>query len=299
MVELGPNPQLEPRPDLNAPRWVALANVLGNRHPHLGEDEIIDMVNQFIDDDLAARTAEWTARRDEHQFPPSRTPTPPPLPPLPPPPPPAPLPPQPSALQHRESTACDLPEIIPGRAISGRDVVRIHPFAADKLRKFKYVGLWYFTEAALEEAAKLPQSEGAAIYLDTDTMKLRNGIKEAKNYKRDIDLTWAEWTFAVSGYLTAMEDHNWPRAYLDMYSQFFANVQHHPIRRADRALGQKILIDYLHHARDEFHIRAAAKIPCDLATISATLLEDAKARVRNEEATRCVKFASPNSDQRG
>lgn len=50
MVELGPNPQLEPRPDLTAPRWVALANVLGNRHPDLSEDEILDRVNQFIDD---------------------------------------------------------------------------------------------------------------------------------------------------------------------------------------------------------------------------------------------------------
>lgn len=273
MPTLGPDPRLAPRPDLNAPRWVALRSRLESRHPDAEIEEIEAMINQFVEDDLETRTAEWLAQRDEaEEQPPARSPSP--------------QPPQIPGTRRRENDVGELPEIVPGAGITGRDVVRAHPFAAERLRQRKYVGLYYFTRAGLAEAAKLPSSDAAGMFLDPDSGTLRSGIKESKNFRPDSELTWEEWTYAKSGFISAMEDSKWPQPYLDMYQQFFVNLESDPIRRSDPVLGDKVLIDYLHHARKEFHAHIEAKLPCDLSVISPTLMANARARVYQGEAAR-------------
>lgn len=198
-------------------------------------------------------------------------------------------------LRHPPKGPLPLPPLRPGHMLSGKPLTRLHPYATDRMRKRKHVGLWYFTRAGLEEAETLPCYPDShwSLFRNTETEVVAVGpswAKGSKSFVEDKDLSWYDWTFAKITFTEVMQDNEWPQKVLDEYRQFFTNLDYHNLRRSNPVTGDRVLTDYLHYARLDFHAQMDNGVEGDLATICPQRLEWSETRIRNEEDAKYVKF---------
>ncbi len=129
-------------------------------------------------------------------------------------------------------------------------------YAVEKLAKFDYVPLWYFTNEAREELRNMLQSTS------DDTYQLANGDEgvvlrsahaaaHAKKVIPDSNLTWNQMSRAFPDLLSKMEDLRWPQQHVDSLARFFTKLVMHPY--LNKTNGEAILLRYQARARLDWH----------------------------------------------
>lgn len=129
-------------------------------------------------------------------------------------------------------------------------------YAVEKLAKFDYVPLWYFTNEAREELRNMLQSTS------DDTYQLANGDEgvvlrsahaaaHAKKVIPDSNLTWNQISRAFPDLLSKMEDLRWPQQHVDSLARFFTKLVMHPY--LNKTNGEAILLRYQARARLDWH----------------------------------------------
>ena len=107
-------------------------------------------------------------------------------------------------------------------------------YAMEKLRKFKYIELWYFTlegrsekrsvyTSAADDALELARIESQVI------LKPFSSILLSKKVILDKDLSWLQFIMAYLNLLSAMEEAGWEKAYYLSLRDFFLALTHHEL----------------------------------------------------------------------
>ena len=107
-------------------------------------------------------------------------------------------------------------------------------YAMEKLRKFEYIELWYFTpEGRSEERSVYTSAADDALGLarigSQVTLKPFSSILPSKKAIPDKDLSWLQFTMAYPNLLSAMEEAGWEKAYYLSLGDFFLALAHHEL----------------------------------------------------------------------
>ncbi|TFY55057.1 hypothetical protein EVJ58_g8487, partial [Rhodofomes roseus] len=149
------------------------------------------------------------------------------------------------------------------------DVLRDHvsEYARDKLAKFAFVELDYFTADVKREASTHTKS----AFDDTFTIvQSDSGINlapasayKAQKVRADANLPFAEFVLTWPSLVAELESiPAWPKAYVDQYSFFFLSIVTH--RDNQDPVAQQALMLYVDEVRHEWHNRLLAKSPDDV-----------------------------------
>jgi hypothetical protein len=130
----------------------------------------------------------------------------------------------------------------------GTDIVqRPSPYALERLGKFEYVPLWYFTPDGCADAASSQRSADDTFSFarsEADTMVLKPvaSVRASRKALRDEDLSWDQMEIASSLLLRHQRQLHWPEPATDALAIFYYNLQNHELR--SRSNGQRILLEY-------------------------------------------------------
>jgi hypothetical protein len=140
----------------------------------------------------------------------------------------------------------------------GSDVIqRPSTYALERLRKFEYVELWYFSSEGCNDAAQSQRSATDNTFgisrSDADIMVLKPvaSVRPSRKAVKDEDLTWDQMEIASTLILRHQRQLHWPETATDALAIFWYNLQNHEIR--SRPNGQRILLEYQARARREWH----------------------------------------------
>ncbi|KAF9485433.1 hypothetical protein BDN70DRAFT_927384 [Pholiota conissans] len=155
------------------------------------------------------------------------------------------------------------------------------------LRKGAYVPLFHFTDRAL---SALNESTELGLSLEDKSASLPPSIR-----KPDAELDLNEFENATERMLALLPYANRPQEIINMYREFWANIQKHPFWKKNSFsytphINQKALLLYQDEQRRRWHMLCASTansaVRYNLAIINETVLEQAKvvARQRKEAA---------------
>lgn len=129
-------------------------------------------------------------------------------------------------------------------------------YAIECLRKRKLVPLWYFTEEANQELAKLQESHTEdALHLSKGDggLVLKPSISEAhaKKVVPDQNLTWKQMCSSYTNLLDAMRATGWPKKHCDALASFFFLVEKNKLQHMPH--GERALLLYMASVRRKWH----------------------------------------------
>jgi hypothetical protein len=130
-------------------------------------------------------------------------------------------------------------------------------YALERLRKFEYVELWYFTPEGCNEAALTQRSAADDTFgitrTDSDLMVLKPvaTVRASRKAVKDEDLTWDQMEVGSTLMLRNQRQLHWPEPATDALSIFWYKLYAHELR--SQPDGQRILLIYLARARREWH----------------------------------------------
>lgn len=168
-----------------------------------------------------------------------------------------------------------------------------------KLKDFEYVELAHFTASARERVKKDVRGtdeETLAWSRSTNALTITTTPASSRNVRQDEDLTWEEVMQARVQYLNWLEKSKWPDEYVQMFAQFFWNLDTHELR--GQTGGPSILVRYQAQYRREWHNALRESDPFNLALINETALKNIQSQVLQEQVTstlREVRFPVPSS----
>ena len=111
------------------------------------------------------------------------------------------------------------------------------------MKKAEYVKLWYFTNdgiRATEVATTAPPKDNISfrfVYneeLDALTLVPVSSPADISgaNIVEDVDLSWEQFMQAMSRMISFMEQYDWPQDHVDMFVEFWSNIQSHQWRHS-------------------------------------------------------------------
>jgi hypothetical protein len=140
----------------------------------------------------------------------------------------------------------------------GTDVVqRPSPYALERLRKFEYVELWYFSPDGCSDASSSQRSAADDAFgisrTDSDLVVLKSvsSVRASRKCVKDEDLSWDQMEIASTLMLRHQRLLHWPEAATDALAIFWYKLQNHELR--SRPNGQRILLIYQARSRREWH----------------------------------------------
>ncbi|THH14350.1 hypothetical protein EUX98_g9624 [Antrodiella citrinella] len=183
-----------------------------------------------------------------------------------------------SPTRGRESTSRVL-TIKKGKS-SGIILDKASPFARNKLKRFEYIGLYYFLKRVI---AANKSSSGTAssthtygLVSTTDGLQLRpsNEFKADKNAIADEDLTWADVREAKVCFLAELGSlANWSPDIVEMFHRYFYAMDGHAIMRQE--IGYEVMVLYQAETRREWFERVELKRELfDLSVIDEAMIQD-------------------------
>lgn len=131
------------------------------------------------------------------------------------------------------------------------------PYALERVKKFEYVELWYFSPEGCLDAAMAQRTSNEDSFgisrSDSDLMVLRpvSAVRASRKALRDEDLAWDQMEIAATLLLRHMRLYQWPDAATDALAVFWYKLQNHEMR--GRTNGQRILKEYQARVRREWH----------------------------------------------
>ncbi|KAF9485439.1 hypothetical protein BDN70DRAFT_927390 [Pholiota conissans] len=165
------------------------------------------------------------------------------------------------------------------------------------LRKGDYVPLYHFTNRAL---SALNESTDLDLTLEDKSASLPSNIR-----KTDAELDLREFRDATERMLALLPYAGWPQEIIDMYRDFWANIQNHPTWEK-RALGfvthpnHKALLLYQDEQRRRWHLLCGSTpnsaVRYNLAIINDTVLQQATAVIQEQiQAAEIKEWAEAHS----
>ena len=121
--------------------------------------------------------------------------------------------------------------------------------------KGRYVHLWYFTNASLNDAAKMSSIlEEDALSLvkrdDRSTSLVSLSSKESRSVVEDSKLPWDNFCIVAPHMILVMSWSEWPPDWITM---MMTNVSTHPYRLSRDPLNQSMLLVYQAEQRKLWH----------------------------------------------
>jgi hypothetical protein len=128
--------------------------------------------------------------------------------------------------------------------------------AIRKLEKGHFVPLWYFTNKGIEAASRSFNDEAMVMVKKSDGTTLlvpTSSAMEEKGLIEDQDLTWEDFSIAVSRMTDAIGKAEWPQARILMMTAFWNGIQLHSSRSSSDPLGKRTLLLYQAEQRKLWH----------------------------------------------
>ena len=192
--------------------------------------------------------------------------------------------PPPVPNNHQEGPAPDKPERralhLPPVDLNARslteDLERPTSYAIERLRKFEYVPLWYFTEQGLRAADK-DKSYNEDLWDVTKTSDDRLSLRPTAtnrpnpNALDDEQLSWEQFLDASNLLCRWLIPADWPEDYAKLLLSFFYRIQNHQERNILK--GKETLLLYQARARKAWHEELKAGHFYNLAALSKEKME--------------------------
>ncbi|KAF8955124.1 hypothetical protein BDZ97DRAFT_2064167 [Flammula alnicola] len=143
----------------------------------------------------------------------------------------------------------------------------VSPAIATKLKKWEYIPLYHFTNEGLDSTNYNPSAEcnniGKLIRNDDGSIEWLDvaSAKSTSHVKEDKDLSINDFCVATPRFIQAMVDASWPEDRVDMFLQFWNNLQRHKWRGSRREVETRALLLYQHIERQKWHTRANSANP--------------------------------------
>lgn len=221
------DPGLETAPDYTTAEWQTARDRLIAKFT-INDQEAADELAASWKFDNDAQKLKWDAQVAADLAQAQRTPSPPPQ-----------IPPK-SPDKKNE------PEIDDSIPIPHNDGLRVSAFAELKLKLKEYAPIWYWSREGCAEASSLfrvDNHETIGLVQDEDGISLQKVSKGSGKVVQDEDLTWEQLSVAKGNFLTSiLESPEWSSNYRLMFSQFYFNLDIHPIGR--QPFGREALIAY-------------------------------------------------------
>ncbi|KAI0647279.1 hypothetical protein C8Q79DRAFT_925847 [Trametes meyenii] len=152
-------------------------------------------------------------------------------------------------------------------------------FAQNKIRKWEYIELSYFTAQEREKAKRQQlafNDDVLSIERGSHSLTLTPAAQASKDARGDHELTWDEVMQARGPYMEWLEKLQWPRTYIEMHATFFWRLDTHELR--SQKGGTDVLVRYQAKYRREWHLSLDNREPFDLSVIN----EEGLAKIRTE-----------------
>jgi hypothetical protein len=119
-----------------------------------------------------------------------------------------------------------------GTMVSKEWSLRPSDYTLARLRKHKYVELWYFTHAGCEDARLANREAGDETFALTSlnsvmTVKPVGSVSASKNTVSNDKLTWDQIQMVQAVLTEHMEKQGWPQNYICALIKFFINLNLH------------------------------------------------------------------------
>ena len=155
--------------------------------------------------------------------------------------------------------------------------------AIARMKKAEYVELWYFTNdgiRAAEVAAAAPPKDKISFRFvydeELDASRLVPVSSPADisgaDIVEDVDLSWEQFMQATSRMISFMEQCDWPQDRVDMFIEFWSNIQSHQWRHSYDEFSQRALLVYQGIQRKRWHVYIDTKCGWSLAEICSVTL---------------------------
>ncbi|KAJ3816133.1 hypothetical protein F5880DRAFT_390702 [Lentinula raphanica] len=200
------------------------------------------------------------------------------------------------AAQEQEKRRAPLYNFTDGQSIS-KIPRHLHPYAQRRISQRKFVELWYFTPEATEEARdqrRKPETSTFRLATNEDedgrdgaaafTLIGTHSTRPSPNVKPDSELTWEQILRAKTVFLNALPNGGYPPRFVDMFAQFYVNLDLHD--ELDKVDGDKLLILYHAEMRRAWYLANEHGKPFDLSIISTPVMEQCREDIREMKTRR-------------
>jgi hypothetical protein len=123
-----------------------------------------------------------------------------------------------------------LPPIVPDSKSLTAFLPRLSAFAFEKLRKFEYVPLWYFTKQGHRVADEDKSGDDDSLVLtrtEDNSLALRPANRPSPDALQDHQLTWEQLLDCHIFFLRWLLASNWPLDYCKLLATFFFRIVNH------------------------------------------------------------------------
>ncbi|KAJ3901832.1 hypothetical protein F5879DRAFT_1046275 [Lentinula edodes] len=176
-----------------------------------------------------------------------------------------------------------------------------HPYAEKLMTTRKYVPLWYFLPDAEREARERMREvvDNNRFEFESDptsasstplTLISTTSVRASPNALPDLRLTWNQVMRAKSGFLGALSLGAFPDKHVDMFAQFFVNMEMHPELR--KTNGERTMALYQAETRLSWYKDNEKGDPFDLAVIMEETLDECRNEIRSQDHAKALKGMS-------
>jgi hypothetical protein len=171
-------------------------------------------------------------------------------------------------------TGPQLPPIIPGSKSLTAFLIRVSASALEKLRKFEYVPLWYFTEQGYRAADEGRSGDDDLLVLtgtEDNSLALRPANRPSPDALEDHQLTWEQFVDCKTHFLRWLLPSNWPLDYCKLLATFFFRIANHDLEGISG--GKDTLLLYQARMRRTWHEELKVGHCFDISEIDEKFLE--------------------------
>ena len=160
------------------------------------------------------------------------------------------------ALRDLEKKRPKMHSFNPMKSIGADILPHPSPYALERVKKFEYIELWYFSPEGCRDALSQRTSTEDSFGFtksDADFMLLKPvaSVRASRKAIPDEEISWDQMEIGATLLLRHMRLHRWPELATDALSLFWYKLQNHEIR--SRPNGQKVLMQYQACVRREWH----------------------------------------------
>lgn len=177
-----------------------------------------------------------------------------------------------------------------------------HPYAKKLTTARRYVPLWYFLPDAEKEAKERMRevvdnnrfefaSDPTEASNSSLTLVSTTSIRASPNAIPDIRLTWNQVMRSKSGFLSSLSLGAFPSRHINMFAQFFANIEMHPELR--KTNGERTMALYQAETRLSWYKENEKGAPFDLAVIMEETLNECRNEIRSQDHAKALKGMFP------
>ncbi|EPT04065.1 hypothetical protein FOMPIDRAFT_87541 [Fomitopsis schrenkii] len=194
-----------------------------------------------------------------------------------------------------------LARMVPNKRPAGLLHDRVSEYAREKLGKFGFIELDYFTAGAKKEATRYAKAvaDDAVMLMRGEGESTINLVPaasgRAQKVRADKDLPFTEFLLAWQGFLAELETLPfWPELWIKQYAAFFFAIASH--KDNQDPIGQAALMLYVDLVRHEWHRQAIAKSAddtvFDIGEFAPAEYDECRRVVQNKRGQEAIEVVS-------